>query len=294
MRILKLELAVVLLAGYTTSVAAQQVADSAFRPPITRSAYASGSGPLVVIDEAHDNFHTASGRYYPFAELLHRDGYVVRPSITDFTAATLRGTGMLVIANARKAITRDEVFAVRAWVENGGALLLIVDHPPNVVAAEELGKMFGVRFRNGGAFDPGSSDNRIVFRRGDGGLLDHKVTSGVDSVVTFTGSSFQIEGAGQGMLVLGPNVVSYVEENDPNPLPVEGHLQGAVLTVGKGRVAVFAEAAMFSAQLAGPERRAMGMNAPSASQNVALLLNVVHWLTGVLEWVAPSGLEKDW
>ena len=63
---------------------------------------------------------------------------------------------------------------------------------------------------------------------------------------------------------------------------VGGWLQGAVFEVGKGRVAVFGEAAMFSAQLAGPEKVPMGMNAPNATQNPQLLLNVLHWLTRVI------------
>ena len=50
------------------------------------------------------------------------------------------------------------------------------------------------------------------------------------------------------------------------------------MKVGRGRVAVFGEAAMFSAQLAGP-KQPMGMNAPQAEQNHQLLLNVMHWLS---------------
>jgi hypothetical protein len=61
-----------------------------------------------------------------------------------------------------------------------------------------------------------------------------------------------------------------------------GMLQGVVLTHGRGRVAVFGEAAMFSAQIAGPQRRPMGMNDPAAPQNAQFLLNVLHWLSGVL------------
>jgi len=55
------------------------------------------------------------------------------------------------------------------------------------------------------------------------------------------------------------------------------------MRVGKGRVAVFGEAAMFSAQLAGPNKAPMGMNAPIAAQNPQFLLNVMHWLSGLLE-----------
>ena len=72
-------------------------------------------------------------------------------------------------------------------------------------------------------------------------------------------------------------------EKDSPRTPIKGWLQGGVVRVGKGRVAVFGEAAMFSAQLAGPNKAPMGMNAPIAAQNPQFLLNVMHWLSGLLE-----------
>lgn len=79
---------------------AQQVADTAFHYAITHPAYAAGGGPVVAIDEAHHNFHTASERYLPFARLVERDGYVVRPWTEPFTTEGLRSVRVLVIANA--------------------------------------------------------------------------------------------------------------------------------------------------------------------------------------------------
>ena len=64
---------------------AQQVPVTEFRPPIANPTYPLGTGPIVLIDEAHSNFHTATGLYRPFAELLRRDGYVVRGSAEPFT-----------------------------------------------------------------------------------------------------------------------------------------------------------------------------------------------------------------
>ena len=62
-----------------------------------------------------------------------------------------------------------------------------------------------------------------------------------------------------------------------------GWLQGAVLILGQGRVAVFGEAAMFSAQIVprNPPFRA-GFNAPGAEQNKQFILNVLRWLGGAL------------
>ncbi len=50
--------------------------------------------------------------------------------------------------------------------------------------------------------------------------------------------------------------------------------------MNRGRLAVFGEAAMFSAQLSGPDRRPMGMNAPVARDNYRYVLNILHWLSG--------------
>lgn len=275
-------------------VSAQQVPDTAFSPPIDKPAFLSQKGPIVLIDEAHFNFHTSTGRYLPFAELLRRDGYVVRASTALFTAQMLRAGSVLVISNALNernqsdwnppnpsAFTAAEVAVVRDWVSAGGALLLIADHKPFAGAAADLGKAFGIRFLDGAVNRKGAA-GPIVFRKSDGTLIDHPITKGIDEVATFTGSSFQLDTPGERLLVFGPEMYSFTQQNDPDPVPVSGRLQGAVLPFGKGRVAVFGEAAMFSAQLAGPDKVPMGMNAPIAKQNPRFLLNVMHWLTGVL------------
>ena len=288
-------------------VYAQQVADSSFAPAIPNPAYAAGRGPVVLLDEAHFNFHTAGGRYFPFAELLRRDGYVVKASASRFSRASLRGGRILVIANALakrnetdwslptpSAFTDAEIVAVRDWVKDGGSLFLIADHMPFAGAAEKLARAFGIQFSNGYAVDF-NARGPMSFRRADGSLGGSLITEGraaaerVDSVTTFTGSAFQADGSVQPLLVLGPSVVSVTPSEagqftDETPrAPVAGWYQGAVLRVGKGRVAVFGEAAMFSAQLGGPERIPMGMNAPVAAQNAQFLLNVIHWLSGKLK-----------
>ncbi len=40
---------------------------------------------------------------------------------------------------------------------------------------------------------------------------------------------------------------------------------------------------MFTAQLAGPERRPMGMNSPVAPESHEFVLNLLHWLSGPLD-----------
>jgi hypothetical protein len=78
---------------------AQQVADPNFETKVAHPAYTK-NGPKVLFDEAHNNFHTAGGRYKPFADLITSDGYQVTPNKEKFSAQVLKGFNILVISNA--------------------------------------------------------------------------------------------------------------------------------------------------------------------------------------------------
>jgi hypothetical protein len=60
-------------------------------------------------------------------------------------------------------------------------------------------------------------------------------------------------------------------------MPAGGRAQGLAFALGKGRVVVLAEAAMMTAQVAGPQRKPMGMNVPG-SDDRQFALNTVRWL----------------
>jgi hypothetical protein len=300
--------AAVALAMCFASVA-QQIPDMVYAPVIERPEHAQGAGPTVAIDAAHLNFHTAEERYGPFAKLLRLDGYVVESNGAPFTAETLARFDILVISNAMhpqseadwaplpnySAFTDDEIAAVEKWIRDGGALLLIADHMPLAGHAEALAAAFGVRFQNGFALDS-SRNGQITFRRPDGSLAPTPIANGrraaerVDSVTTFTGQAFRIDPAvdatallivPNGYELLLPQIAFEFSERTPR-VSAANLYQGATLLHGRGRVAAFGEAAMFSAQLAGPEQRPMGMNAPEARDNYRFALNVLHWLAGTL------------
>ncbi|HLA36008.1 MAG TPA: JDVT-CTERM domain-containing protein [Rhodocyclaceae bacterium] len=68
-------------------------------------------------------------------------------------------------------------------------------------------------------------------------------------------------------------------------------LQGAALTVGKGKLVMFGEAGMFTAQIAADGSSQMGFNNPMAVNNQRFVLNTMNWLSGNLSdvsTVAPS------
>ncbi len=299
---------VLLLAVLAGTAVAQQVPDRDYRPERISAAYPPGKGPVVCIDEAHFNFHTMEGRFYAFARLLTLDGFQVRANQEKFDARTLAQCRVLVISNAQpsdvdwndypyptpSAFTPAEIAAVRDWVHGGGSLLLIADHMPLAGAAAALAAAFDVEFFDGFARREPVSDRPDLFTMANGGLQDHVITRGrkdqpdeVTSVRTFTGQAFRAPRA-EPLLVFPEGYVQLLPVKawqfppDTKTLPVAGWLQGAVQKTGKGRAAFFGEAAMFSAQLAGPDKAPIGMNSPDAAQNAQFMFNLLHWLAGTL------------
>jgi hypothetical protein len=291
--------ALVMTAALAVSAHAQQVADTAFAPPVPRPLYKEGAGPLILLDEAHENFHTVAGRYMAFARLVRRDGYRIEGNTRKFSAASLEGARILVIANALNSLNANgnwklptpsafdssEIAAVREWVRGGGSLLLVSDHMPFPGAMGPLAEEFGVHMMNGFAMQRQPPSNGIfVHTRASGALGRHAITQGIDSVKVFTGQGFRVD-RGTPLLTINTDVTMLMpvvawQFSDSTPsTSARGLLQGAAIEFGRGRVAVFAEAAMFSAQVTGANRSPMGMNDPAAAQNPRFLLNVLHWLS---------------
>jgi hypothetical protein len=189
------------------------------------------------------------------------------------------------------AFTKDEINVVKDWVSGGGNLFLIADHMPFAGAAADLAAAFGFRCSNGFAFDT-LAQGPASFSLKDGTLAQSILTRGRDTseavhtVVTFTGQAFTIPVDATAILVFDPDWISvepdtaWVFNGRNRQVPVKGWSQGAFMKYAKGRIVFFGEAAMFSAQLSGPDRIPAGMNAPYARENYKLLLNIIHWLDG--------------
>ena len=285
----------------------QQIADTAYNPEIIKPEYASGKGPVVFIDEGHHNFHTKNGRFLPFSNLLERDGYRVKEYRDTFKKVELAKGKILVISNALhesnvedwilpnpSAFTNSEIEVVRQWVSEGGSLFLIADHMPLAGAAADLAKAFEFEFTNGFVFDT-LSNGPAYFNLKEKTLHESTITKGrdasehVEQIATFTGQAFKITADAIPVLTFNKNYVNmlpdtaWVFNKKTQKYTVEGWSQGAYRKYGKGKIAVFGEAAMFTAQLAGPQKRKTGMNSESAPENYRLLLNIIHWLDGKLE-----------
>jgi hypothetical protein len=289
------------------TVAGQQVPDTSYNPHIKNPAYVSGMGPVVFIDEGHFNFHTKDDRYLPFAILLEKDGYRIRGYTGQFETEKLKGGRILVISNALNevntrnwhvpvlsAFTAQEVETVRRWVEHGGSLFLIADHMPMGGAAADMASAFGFSFTNGFAMDT-TMPGPAFFYRSDKSLSDNIITNGrdssevVDSIASFTGQAFPLPDGATSILKFNNRYTlllsdtAWVFDSTTRYKNIAGWSQAAFKRYGKGRVVVCGEAAMFTAQLAGPQKIQAGMNSPVAKKNYQLVLNIIHWLDRITE-----------
>jgi hypothetical protein len=277
-----------------------QRADPNFEVKVAKPAFKE-IHPKLFLDEAHHNFHTAGGRYKPFAQIAANDGYQVVPNLSKFSKEALKDRDILVIANAlgsenmgdpeaaNSAFTDIECEALRQWVEGGGSLLLVTDHAPMGSAALSLAKKFGVEMSTGATFDPqNSAEDRpasLMFTLANKLLADHPITRGRDEservtrVRTFTGQSLKGPPGSMPLMKLADTAVDRI---DGNEVSAAGRWQGLALAYGKGRVVVLGEAAMLSAQVAGDGTFKMGMNA-GGIDNKQFALNILHWLSGLLE-----------
>ncbi|MBK8968558.1 MAG: DUF4350 domain-containing protein [Saprospiraceae bacterium] len=280
----------------TGTALTQQLPDTAFTYQNVAPRYAHGKGPMVWLDEAHFNFHTLGGRYASFGKVVQADGYRIAPNQQEFTPASLANCDILVIANALDSVSNTrwvlpnhsafspaEITAVQNWVQQGGRLFLIADHMPFAGSAADLAAAFGIRMLNCFAMDNRRRFPEKFFRA-EKTLLDSPLTVGIDTVVTFTGSAFQLPEKGKAVLTLKnytllmPAVAWQFDETTPYRESLGWHQLG-YLPYGKGKVVISGEAAMFSAQLAGANQMPVGMNQPEARQNPQLLLQIMAWLS---------------
>ena len=286
---------------------AQQIADTTYTPPIKNPLYEQNEGSVVFIDEGHHNFHTKEGRYKAFANLIERDGYIVKKYKGQFVKKNLSKGKILVISNALNeinvqnwylptpsAFTEKEIKIIEQWVQGGGSLFLIADHMPMAGAAEDLAKAFGFEFTNGFVFNTSTKNGTAFFKTEDNTLVESSITQGMNAtesvkhIVSFTGQGFKIPTDATSVLKFNSDYVNTLPDTawvfkDIPRTPVKGWSQGAYKKSGKGRVVIWGEAAMFTAQLAGPQKVKFGMSRDIAKENYQLLLNIIHWLDGKID-----------
>ncbi len=299
-----LTLTVVPCAAFT-----RQVGDDAYVPRVRPSATVAG-GPVLLFDQGHNNLHQIEGpgdelrqqTYRPFGRLAEAVGFHVRIGDSHFAATSVERVALLVVANPaavpdvkettpaqmnEPAFRAEEIEAVRSFVARGGALFLIADHYPIGGAASGLAGAFGVVMGNGYANDPAFSDSTGALTFEGPRLGTHPILKGrrrierVRRVGTFTGQSLTAPAGATGLLRFGPEA----REEDAvtgERRPIDNHVQLVALTYGKGRVVVAGEAAMFTAQMTGPERTRWGGLTDARFDDEQLTVNILRWLVRAL------------
>ena len=283
-----------------------QRADYGWSAAVAAPAYVSAH-PRVVIDQAHNNASTAgwASRYWPYARLLHNDGYDVRKGVDLFQPGSLDSAAVLVVANASgapkpqflginipvstdkkrqdPAFTDEEIRYVHDWVEQGGSLLLIADHAPFGAASAALASAFGVTMHHGFTEVPNELSDPLLFSVDNGRLGSHIILSGenpeteVRRVMTFTGQSLDGPDSASVLLRLPNSALEYLFDGGDSLISRQaGRAQGLALEYGHGRIVILGEAAMLTAQVAGGVP--FGMNTPD-NDNRQLALNIMHWLS---------------
>jgi hypothetical protein len=282
---------------------AQQVVDPDADTKVADPAFAAGKGPVVMVDSGHDERQTLATDYAPFGALLTHDGYVVGDFNQPISAASLANSAVLVIVDplnpkdspkapkyqSTSAFTPQEIATITDWVNGGGALLMIADHPPYAGSLRALAASFGFDIDMYAAQHV-PKEEFFSFENGD--LVDGPLTRGLPRIQTFYGAAFTAPAAATPLLRFDSSWTMLATGKPSRPM-TGSDLRGATLAVGKGRVALLAEAGAWSAQLLGRKKNPMGFNAPGAQGNKRFIRNVVRWLaTGDVPAAPASAGDK--
>ena len=124
--------------------------------------------------------------------------------------------------------------------------------------------------------------NPAYFWKSNGTIAENIITQGRDStdriysIPRTEGQAFEIPDDATPILLFDETSLILLPDtawvfNSSTPMrTIEGLAQGAFKEYGKGRIVVFGEASMFSAQIGEPAHRKMGMNRDDAKDNYKL------------------------
>lgn len=241
-----------------------------------------GDGPAVLIDAAHWNAGTSTGRLRAFAGLLAADGYTVLRGGNATRAEVLVDARIAVVANplgvlgvmrraadaaglggatffADDGLLTQEIETTLQWVENGGSLLLAADEAPMARGSQGLATRLGVGMRGRPVIDVGHSDGheptRLVFSRENGLFGAHPIVDGfpdappVNRVVTFGGQALDPPAGAAVLLRLSDSATEVARAGDPTTTgrPVAGLALAVAFERGRGRVVVLGDSHVLTA-----------------------------------------------
>lgn len=292
---MRLRIFIVLLFSFASVHAQQQRVDLDFKIKLSKPHYEGQTTALIGIDGAHNNFHQLDGSFAPFGKLMRADGYQLT-AIDSITADNLKPLNTMVIVNAihksnvgnwrrpiANAFTEKDINILEEWVKNGGSLLVIADHMPCAGATSELALAFGFEYKDGFVMGKKQKWPPETYSKAKGNLFETEITKDIDELAGFTGSGLLVPTDAIPIAVFPKNHMLLLPEvawefnKSTVREAVDDLVMGAIKKHGKGKVAFFTEAAMFTAQIM-QKKLKVGFNAPEAPQNKQFILNLMHWL----------------
>ncbi len=253
--------------------------DTSYRPPA--GALAGGrAGAAILVDGGHANRHgigtaAAAGTLGWLAHAAGDAKIEVAEIRVPITRDLLSRGRLLVLAGASTPLAPSEVEAIARWVESGGSVLLLADHPPFAAPLQPLARRLGAGISDemiAGAPDAPGGNVRLLFTRAAGTVAAHPITDGADRIRTYGGQAVWSKRGGTPLLVLRPPLRTI--EGGVLELPAPAG-QLIAFASGKGRVVLSGETGLFTAQRAGDEP--IGLGAPD-SGNPHLVINTLRWL----------------
>ncbi|MFZ4715193.1 MAG: hypothetical protein ACOYL6_15835 [Bacteriovoracaceae bacterium] len=273
--------------------------------PKTKNPAFTDNHPKICFDEGHNNLAVDQGFYSPVLELLESDGYQIIHIKEKFTHEILKGCNTIYISAVRghsdysnkelsnkSAFTHLEIQNIKKWVKSGGSLLLMTDHKPMSNAAGDLLLQFGIvgslnNVRNEDFKVPPFSDPGIFYISDNLMNQESPIVKGrnederLKKIFFFYGQALKGPKDADVFLRFGANSKIGGLYDEP-VIPINDYPAAAIaIKFGKGRVASFGDATVFTSKLDLWQNEKTGINR-DGSDNVQMALNVFHWLSGIL------------
>ncbi|MFP5116379.1 lamin tail domain-containing protein [Bacillaceae bacterium C204] len=258
-------------------------------------------GIKVLIDANHGNENTSSdsGTYKnnltAFTVMLQKEGYTVTENKVALTDEVLANIKVLVLTNARIALTAEENAAVAKFVKNGGSLLMAgksnnsADPTINNALLGDIGS--SIRMGNDGVFDLSKSGNfwsdptvSPYAVRVHPGLVTNHITDRVSFIDYYSGGS--LSGVNNEKLTESGKVVILAKGNETT---YQGNIQGGFTYDAVSDTSGGSEIPLIASEEIGENGRIIvsGMNIFNNKQmdesyepkgNDEFTFNAVNWL----------------
>ncbi len=225
--------------------------------------------PRAVFDAGHNEVFSpvkdGPVHYSAFRGMFVKNGFEAVLLDAPVTPEGLSRADIYIIAGPMQGFTQDEISALKAYVENGGSLLVML-HISSPVAA--LLPSFGVTVSN---YVLGERENTIKGAAQDfylTDLTDHPINAGVKKIAVF--GAWGLLAEGRAKATAHTSAWAWFDANrnrqyDHNE-PRQSFAVSAVCECGKGRVVVIGDDAPFANGFI------------KEAGNTRLAQNVIKWL----------------